>query len=289
MRIASLLPSATEIVCALGAGKSLVGISHSCDRPAGALGLPRLTRTAVPMGVSSREIDHAVRDCLARGESLYTIDTEALAALDPDLVITQGLCDVCAVTKSEVDGALCVSRTAPRVLSLDACTLDQVLESVIEVGRAIEREAEAAALVADLRTRVERVRARSARLTRRPRVGFLEWVDPLMCGGHWNPELVALAGGEDGIGRAGEPSRTIEWRELTAWRPEVLIVACCGFTVERSRREVAVLRERPGFRELPCARSGRIQVFDGAGLFSRPGPALVDSLELLAGVLHPGD
>jgi iron complex transport system substrate-binding protein len=171
------------------------------------------------------------------------------------------------------------------VITLEPCTLEGVFESILEVGRATGRHAEAAALVASLRRRVDAVRARTARRIARPRVAFLEWIDPPMCGGHWNPELVELAGGCDGLGEAGRPRRTVRWEEILAWQPEVLVLACCGFTAERTQEDVAILQQRPGFAALPCARTGRIHVMDGVGHFSRPGPGLVDSLEALAAIL----
>ena len=284
MRVVSLLPSATEIVVALGAGDSLVGISHSCDHPAVAA-LPRVTRTRVPLDASSREIDAVVRERLAGGESLYTIDSETLAELEPDLVITQGLCDVCAVTQREVDDALCTVQALPRVLSSEPHTLAQVLESIVEIGSALQRDTEAAVLVERLRDRVNAVCARTSTRRARPRVAFLEWLDPPMCAGHWNPELITLAGGVDGFGVAGEPSRRVEWDEVIAWEPDVLCVACCGYSAPRARHELDQILRRPDLASLPPVRSGLVHVFDGVGLFARPGPGIVDSLEALEGVL----
>jgi iron complex transport system substrate-binding protein len=285
MRVVSLLPSATEIVLALGAGDALVGVSHSCDDPA-VRHLPRLTRTRVPKGGSSGEIDAVVRDCLAKGESLYTIDAAALDRLEPDLIITQGLCEVCAVTEREVDGVLCRVQVAPRVLSSEPHTVAQVLESITEIGAALGKQVEAANLVVGLRRRIDAVRARTAQVAERPRVAFLEWLDPPMCGGHWNPELVEMAGGVDGIGRAAEPSRTIRWEDVVTWQPEVLCVACCGYPADQSRRELDQLLRRPALAALPFARAGRVHVFDGVGLFARPGPRIADSLEALASALQ---
>jgi iron complex transport system substrate-binding protein len=285
MRVVSLLPSATEIVVALGAGDSLVGISHSCDHPAVAA-LPRVTRTRVPVDAPSREIDAVVRERLAGGESLYTIDSATLAELEPDLIITQGLCDVCAVTQREVARALCTVQALPRVLSSEPHTLAQVLESIREIGAALQRDSEAAVLVEGLRDRINAVCVRtSARRRARTRVAFLEWLDPPMCAGHWNPELIALAGGVDGIGVAGEPSRRVEWDEVIAWEPDVLCVACCGYSAPRARRELDPILRRPELASLPAVRSGGVHVFDGVGLFARPGPGIVDSLEALEGAL----
>jgi iron complex transport system substrate-binding protein len=173
----------------------------------------------------------------------------------------------------------------PRVLSSEPHTVTQVLESITDIGTALGREREAGVLVAELRRRIDAVAARTGSRADRPRVAFLEWLDPPMCGGHWNPELVELAGGVDGIGKAGEPSRRIEWNDVVDWRPEVLCVACCGYLAERSRRELADVLRRPELGSLPFAQSGRIHVFDGVGLFARPGPRIVDSLEMLARAL----
>ena len=285
VRVVSLLPSATEFVVAVGAADSLVGVSHSCDDPAVAH-LPRLTRTRVPAGAPSCEIDAVVRDCLARGESLYTIDAETLAALEPDLVITQGLCDVCAVTAREVGGALCAVQARPRVLSSEPRTVTQVLQSISEIGQALGRDDAAAELVTALQRRMASARARAAAAPYRPRVAFLEWLDPPMSGGHWNPELVEMAGGVDGIGRTGQASRTIRWGDIAAWQPEVLCVACCGSPAARAEEELTSLLRLPDLAALPFARTGRVHVFDGVGLFARPGPRLVDSLELLADAIH---
>ena len=285
-RIACLLPSATEIVRALGLESSLVAVSHSCDFPGRIASLPRVTRTRVPREASSAEIDAVVRDCLRQGESLYELDTAALDLQRPDLVITQALCDVCAVGPGEVRRAIPALRSTPAVLTLEPRTLEESFDTIRQVGAATDRVAPADALVAALRKRVETVRARTRLRKARPRVAFLEWADPPICGGHWNPELVELAGGTDGLGEAGRPSRTVEWEEILAWRPEVMVLACCGFTAERTRHEAIRLRERPGFSSLPCARTGRVYVLDGVGHFSRPGPSLVDSLEALAAVLR---
>ncbi|MBA3260082.1 MAG: cobalamin-binding protein [Gemmatimonadales bacterium] len=287
-RIASLLPSATEIVRALGLEASLVAVSHSCDFPGRIESLPRVTRTRVPKAAPSGEIDAVVRDCLTQGESLYEIDVEALDRLQPDLVITQALCEVCAVGPGELSRVIPALQSVPEVLTLEPHTLEGAFQSIVEVGRATGRVEEAESLVASLRCRVAAIRVRTARRSVRPRVGFLEWIDPPMCGGHWNPELVELAGGRDGLGRAGQPSRTLRWEEILEFQPEVLVLACCGYTAERTGRDVALLRQHPGFADLPCSRTGRIYVLDGVTRFSRPGPGLVDSLEALAAVLGAG-
>jgi iron complex transport system substrate-binding protein len=284
-RVASLLPSATEIVRALGLEAALVAVSHSCDFPGRVEALPRATSTRVPSGAGSREIDEVVRECLRRGESLYQLDDALLERLRPEVIVTQSLCEVCAVGPGEVERAVPVLGSRPAVITLEPHTLDEALDSILTVGDALGRSKEAAALIRGLRRRVDAVRARSALRSQRPRVAFLEWADPPISGGHWNPELVELAGGCDGLGRPGRPSRTLAWEEILDWRPEVMVLACCGFDEARGREDLELLRQRPGFRDLPCARSGRIHVMDGVRLFSRPGPSLVDSLERLAAVL----
>ena len=284
-RVASLLPSATEIVRALGLESALVAVSHSCDFPGRVEALPRATSTRVPSGAGSREIDEVVHQCLRRGESLYRLDAALLERLRPEVIVTQSLCEVCAVGSGEVERAVPVLGSRPVVITLEPHTLDEALDTVLSVGDALGRSREAAALVRGLRRRVDAVRARTALRRQRPRVAFLEWADPPISGGHWNPELVGLAGGCDGLGRAGRPSRTLAWEEILDWRPEVMVLACCGLDEARGREELELLRQRPGFTDLPCARSGRIHVMDGVRLFSRPGPSLVDSLERLAAVL----
>lgn len=285
-RIASLLPSATEIVCSLGLEDALVAVSHSCDFAGPVASLPRVTRTRVPHGAASHEIDAVVRECLHRGESLYQLDEALLESLRPDLIVTQALCEVCAVGPAEVGRAVPALSSRPLVITLEPRTLEEVFGAIETVGAAVGRSREAAALVADLRRRVEAIRARGAALARRPRVAFLEWADPPICGGHWNPELVELAGGCDGLGRRGEPSRMVAWEDVLSWQPEVMVLACCGFDEARGQREMELLRRRPGFARLPCARNGRTYVMDGVRLFSRPGPSLVESLERLAATLH---
>jgi iron complex transport system substrate-binding protein len=284
-RIVSLLPSATEIALALGLDQSLVAVSHSCDFPGPVSRLPRATRTRVSPDASSRDIDAIVRQCRQRGESLYQLDVDLLNQLRPDLIITQALCDVCAVGPDEMTKALPALRFSPKVLTLEPKTLAGALQTIEAVGEAVGRSDRARSLVGSLCSRVEQVRSRQAARSHRPRVAFLEWADPPICGGHWNPELVELAGGRDGLGRGGWPSRTLAWGEILAWQPEVLILACCGFTDIRGREELDGLRAWPGFEALPCARNGRIRVLDGVGHFSRPGPSLVDSLELLEAAL----
>jgi len=287
MRIVSLLPSATEIICALGLKDQLVGVSHECDFPAYVEKLPKVTRTLIPANVSSGEIDRLVRQRLQTERALYTLDLPVLQELRPDLIVTQALCDVCAVAEDEVRAAACMLPGGPRVINLEPHTLSEVLASIRQVATAAGVGRSAEETIAGLTARVEAVAARTARLQRRPRVALLEWLDPPFSCGHWSPELVRLAGGDDELGQVGRPSRTLRWDEVQACQPEVVFIACCGFSVERTLRDLPPLWSLPAWRELPAVRSGRVFAVDGSQYFSRPGPRLVDSLEILAHTLHP--
>lgn len=272
LRIVSLLPSSTEICFALGLGEAVVGVSHECDFPAEASGRPVLTAPRVDPGAASAEIDRQVNALVAAGESVYRLDEARLAALAPDLVLTQGVCDVCAVSFNEVRAA--VHRAAPRaeVLSLSPATLDDVLGDVARVGEAAGVPAVAARVVAGLRARLDRLRAETEALAR-PRVLLLEWLSPPFIGSHWAPEILRIAGGDPVLGRDGVPSVPVAWERIVSAAPEVVLVAPCGFRVEQS------LGEMEAFASLPAARRGRVVVVDGSAYFNRPGPRLVDSAE----------
>jgi len=287
MRIVSLLPSATEIVAILGLQDELVGVTHECDYPPGVERLPKVTRTLIPGDAPSAEIDRLVRERLRSARALYTLDVPVLEELRPDLIVTQALCDVCAVAEEEVRAAACGLPGNPRVLNLEPMSLFQVLDSIREVGTAAGIDRRAESVLDDLTARIQAVSARTARLVRRPRVAFLEWLDPPFSSGHWTPELVRLAGGIDVVGREGEPSRTLGWAEIVDRQPEVVFIACCGFSVERTLVDLPLLRSVEGWEDLPAVRSGRVYVTSGSHYFSRPGPRLVDSLEILANALHP--
>jgi iron complex transport system substrate-binding protein len=287
VRIVSLLPSATEIIATLGLDDQLVGVTHECDWPASVLALPKVTKTLIPTDATSAEIDRLVRDRLGAQSALYTLDVEMLQRLRPDVIVTQALCDVCAVAEDEVRNAACMLPNLPPVVNLEPETLDEVLACIRQVAVAVGEPRRADSVIAALRARVDAVAERSARVTHRPRVALLEWLDPPFSTGHWNPELVRLAGGEDGLGREGAKSRTLRWDEVIAYQPEVVLISCCGFTTERALQDVPLLDRVPGWSDVPAVRAGRVYVTDGAAYFSRPGPRLVDSLELLAHVIHP--
>lgn len=287
MRIVSLLPSATEMICALGLEDRLVGVTHECDFPAFVRGLPKVTRTLIPTEAPSAEIDRLVREQLRTNRALYTLELPTLEGLRPDLIVTQALCDVCAVAEDEVRAAACMLPGGPRVINLEPQTLSQVFAAIRQVAKAAGVDREAEEVVGGLTARVEAVVARAAGLRHRPRVALLEWLDPPFSCGHWSPELVRLAGGVEGLGREGRSSRTLRWHEVMAWQPEVVFIACCGFGVERTLDDVPRLQSVPGWQDLPAVRLGRVYVTDGSHYFSRPGPRLVDSLEILAHTLDP--
>lgn len=287
MKIVSLLPSATEMICLLGLEDCLVGVTHECDFPAFVQGLPKVTRTLIPTDAPSAEIDRLVRERLRTNRALYTLDLPTLEGLRPDLIVTQALCDVCAVAEEEVRAAACLLPGGPRVINLEPQTLSQVFAAIRQVAKAAGADQDADEVVGELTARVEAVVARTAGLRDRPRVALLEWLDPPFSCGHWSPELVRLAGGVEGLGREGLPSRTLRWEDVIAWRPEVVFIACCGYGVERTLDDVPPLQAIPGWQDLPAVRSGRVYVTNGSHYFSRPGPRLVDSLEILAHALHP--
>ena len=288
MRICSLLPSATEIVCALGAASDLVGVTHECDYPPEAAGFPKITRSNIPSGLSSRAIDSAVTESLNSAGSLYELDLELLQTLCPDLILTQRLCDVCAVSYDRVQEAVRALPSGPRVLNLEPHSLEEILENIRTVGRAIGRGAAAEEVIGSLRRRIARISARTANLPVRPRTLCLEWVDPPFCGGHWMKELVDLAGGRDDLAKLHRPSCRIEWDQVREFAPEVLVLTCCGFPLERCRAEAALLATFEGAADLPAARSGRVYATDGSAFFARPGPRIVEGLEILAHLIHPG-
>lgn len=289
MRIVSLLPSATEIVCLLGLRDQLVGVTHECDYPAAVLSLPKVTQTLIPHDASSHEIDALVRERLKAQTALYTLNMPVLEELRPDLIVTQALCDVCAVAEEEVKAAACSLPGSPRVVNLEPMCLGEVFDCIQLVGDAAGLSDRARTVIAELRQRVAAVEQRSRQIASRPRVMLLEWIDPPFCAGHWSPELVRLAGGTEVIGVEGQKSQTTAWADILAADPEVLLIACCGFSIERTFEDVPILRAYPGWQDLSCVRNGRVYVVDGSAYFSRSGPRLVDSLEILAHALHPQD
>jgi iron complex transport system substrate-binding protein len=275
------------MICALRLEDQVVGVTHECDWPPSVLCLPKVTHTLIPAQASSGEIDCMVRERLQRHRALYTLNLPVLQELRPDLIVTQALCDVCAVAEDEVHAAACMLPGRPRVINLEPQTLSEVFASIRQVASAAGVDGVAEEVIRGLTGRVAAVITRTARVQRRPRVALLEWLDPPFCCGHWSPELVRLAGGIEGLGQEGRPSRTLRWDEVVAWQPEVVFIACCGFSVERTLRDLPALEFVPGWQHMPAVHSGRVYVTNGSHYFSRPGPRLVDSLEILAHALHP--
>lgn len=276
MRVVSLLPSATEILFALGAGDEVVGVTFECDYPPEARERRVVSTTALPPGLTPAEIDGSVVAALARGEDLYRLEADALRELDPELVVTQDLCAVCALDVSTVDAALTHLGCTAEVVTTDPHTLQEVLASITAIGAAVGRQDEAAALVADLRQRMAAV-WRSTMGRDRPRVAVLEWTDPPYAPGHWIPEMVELAGGENVLGAAGERSTRITWEDLHAARPDVVVVAPCGYGREAAQAQADALVEAGRLPE-----GVHVIAVDADGMWARPGPRLVDGAELLA-------
>ncbi|MCA1716371.1 MAG: cobalamin-binding protein [Actinobacteria bacterium] len=287
MRIASLLPSATEIVHFVGAGDALVGVTHECDYPPGVENLPRLTGTSIDQhSMTSAEIDAAVGERLTDSDSLYSLDAKLLEELNPDLILTQGLCDVCAVSSNVVEQATSALPKTPRVLSMNPTTLSEVLDVTVEVGDALDRGVEAREKVSTLRERLARVEETVAGLPR-SRVGCIEWLDPPFSAGHWVPEMVRLTGGEELFARAGEPSKRLSWEQVFRAAPEVLVLMPCGFDAARAAGEARALPGMPGWEDLPAVENGRVWAVDANSYYSRPAPRLVEGVEILARILHP--
>lgn len=286
MRICSLTPSGTEIVCALGLADELVGVSHRCDYPPEVAGKPVVSQLLVRRETSG-EIDTAIGSAAEAGHPIYELDAALVRALAPDLILTQELCEVCAVPAVLAEELARGLVREPRLISVTARTLDDILGNVERLGTLTGREAEASALLERMRQRIQRVASRAALAPARRRVAYLEWLDPPWAGGYWMPQLLALAGGEDGLGRPGQRSRKLSWPELAAYAPEVLLLAPCGFSLERTLQALSGLFARPEWSALPAVRAGRVYLLDGT-LFSRYGPRVVDGLEALAGAIQPG-
>ncbi len=287
MRIVSLLPSATEIICGLGLREKLVGVTHECDFPADVRELPQVTHSKIPTDSTSAQIDQAVREQLEGQRSLYALDQKMLESLQPDLIVTQTLCEVCAVAESEVQRAVANLESRPKILNLEPLTLGDLYHSIRLVADAAKCPNTGEECVASLQRRVDSVVNRNQNLRYRPKALILEWIDPLFCAGHWNPELVELAGGRELIGKIGERSKTISWQDLVDASPEFLLIACCGFDVERTLQDIPLLELRAQWSSLPCVQNNRVYIVDGSAYFNRPGPRLIDSLEILAHLLHP--
>ncbi len=286
-RIVSLIASATEIVCALGARGRLVGRSHECDYPVDVLQLPALTEPKFKVEGTSAEIDARVRAIVRDGLSVYRVDGEALKSLAPDIIVTQDHCEVCAVSLSDVEAATCTWTGRPvEIASLKPDSMADVYADIARVAGALRAKAAGETLVHDMQRRLDAVRAQVAG-RRKPRVAFIEWVEPLMAGGNWMPELIEIAGGHNLFGQAGKHSDWMQWAELVAADPEVIVVGPCGYGLKRCLQELPLLEAKPGWAELSAVRNGRVYFADGNAYFNRPGPRLADSAEMLAQMIHP--
>jgi iron complex transport system substrate-binding protein len=282
MRIVSLVPSATEMLFALGLGDEVIAVTHECDHPLEALALPRATRDVLDPSLPPADIDAAVRERTLEGKAIYELDEEMLGELEPDLIVTQALCSVCAVSYEEVEKVAERIESQPQVIALDPHTIGEMLGDVRTICQATDRKDRGADFVRAAAGRIDAVRISVRRVTERPRVAALEWLDPIYVAGHWTPQIIEYAGGLDVLGMPGEPSETRSWEEVAAMRPEVVVVMPCGYDAERAAEEARAFAE-------PLKRLGAREVVavDAAAYFSRPGPRLVDGLELMASILHP--
>lgn len=289
-RVVSLLPAATEMVCALGLERQLVGRSHECDFPRSLQSRPACTASRIEASAPSARLDEEVKALGRSGEGLYRVDAERLRALRPDVILTQAQCDVCAVSVAEVEAALADwPGTRPQVLTLAPVRLADLWVDLARVAEALEAGERGAQVIRDLKGRVADVILKATPLARRPTVACLEWLDPVMAAGNWVPELVELAGGRNLFGEAGKHSPWLDWNSLVQRDPGVLVVIPCGFDLGRTEREMPALTGRLGWGRLQAVRQGRVFLADGSAYFNRPGPRLVDSLEMLAEMLHPGE
>jgi iron complex transport system substrate-binding protein len=281
MRIVSLVPSATEMLFALGLGADVVAVTHECDYPPPAQQLPKVTRDVLPSGLDAAQIDAAVKERTLAGESIYELDAAALHDLAPDLIVTQALCSVCAVSYDDVRAIADEIASRPQVISLDPHTVGEVLGDARTLAQATDRKDAGVELIETAAARIDRIRV-AVKDARRPRVAALEWLDPPFAAGHWTPQLIAYAGGEDVLGFPGENSEQRTWEEIAAARPDIVIVMPCGYDAEIAYREAEMHRD-----ELAALGAGAVFAVDASAYFSRPGPRIVDGLELLASVLHP--
>ncbi|HEY7934102.1 MAG TPA: cobalamin-binding protein [Solirubrobacteraceae bacterium] len=281
MRIVSLVPHATELLFALGLGEQLVAVTHECDYPPAALELERVTGDVLAEGLSAPEIDAAVRERTLQGEAIYELDEELLREIEPQLIVTQALCPVCAVSYEDVAKLADTLPSKPRVIALDPKTLGETLDDVRTLAQATDRRQRALELVNEIAGRIDRVRL-AVRGAPRPRVAAIEWLDPVYVAGHWTPQMIEIAGGEDVLGLPGEHSRVVSWEELAIGKPEVVVVMPCGYDAPRALGEALRYSE-----ELAMLGAARVVAVNASAYFSRPGPRLVDGLELLGHIFHP--
>jgi iron complex transport system substrate-binding protein len=288
IRVVSLIASSTEMVCALGEGDRLVGRSHECDHPEWVRRLPAVTAPKFPTDGTSYEIDQRVRAIVQEGLAVYRVDAAKLDALAPDLILTQSQCEVCAVSTRDVEAAVCqMVRSHPRIVSLEPNALDDIFTDLMRVAEALGVPDRGRALVAQWRARIDAIAEKARALPQRPTVACIEWVEPLMAAGNWMPTLVELAGGVNLFGTAGKHSPWMRWDELVARDPDVIVVLPCGYDIARAAQDLPYLTGRPEWPSLAAVRGGRVFIADGNQYFNRPGPRVVESLEILAELVHP--
>jgi iron complex transport system substrate-binding protein len=287
-RIVSFLPSATEMVCALGLEDQLVGITHECDYPPSIRNKPVVVRSAISIDTMTQaEIDRTVSELLRNGKSIYQVDEKLLQELAPDLIVTQDLCQVCAPSGNEVSQALHALPKEPQILWLTPKSLRQIAENLCAIGEAAGCLEKAEELVASGRAVLKQIAETAARAPSRPRVFCMEWLDPVYCSGHWVPEMVRIAGGVDHLGHEGSDSVRLAWEDVLAWKPEVLLIMPCGYHLDQVMEIAPKLLARPGWRELPAVQQGRVYAVDASSYFARPGPRVVEGTQLLAHLIHP--
>jgi len=286
-RIVSLLPSATEILFALGLGEQVVGVSHECDFPPAARSKAVVIHSRIPQGATPSEIDRVVREFSSRGESVYAVDGEALRSLAPDLIVTQDLCHVCAASPEDLAAVLATFDRKPEVLCLNPLDLGDVWRDILWVGEETFRAHAAEALIETIGEKLGDLEEQVRNTTARPSVAFLEWLQPIYVGGHWIPEMIQLAGGRDVLGKPRTPSFRVTLEDVVAAQPDILIAAPCGYTAEQARQEYHSMNFPQGWHDIPAVRTGRVYSLDANSYFSRPGPRLITGLEILAKLFHP--
>lgn len=287
-KIVSLLPAATEIICALGLEENLVGRSHECDFPESVKQLPVCTEANFPDGLSSADIDVKVKEILADALSVYTVKREQIKALAPDVVITQAQCEVCAVSLKDVEEALenYLDKQA-QIISLQPNKLDEILNDITTIAKALNVQQAGTELVENLQERVDIIKHKLKFIDSKPTVACIEWLEPLMISGNWVPGLVSIAGGTPVLAQEGKHSPYIEWDDILQQDPEIIVLMPCGFSIERTMREINLLLDRPGFASLKAVKNDRFYIADGNQYFNRPGPRIVDSIEILAEIIRP--
>lgn len=288
MRICSLLPSTTEVVCALGLADNLVGVTHECDYPPEVRDKSKVIMSFInPDELSSREIDRLITKNRNEGKSTYLIDIAALREANPDIILTQGLCEVCAVSGNEVVESVKALGRTPEIISLEPSTIGQILDTILTIGDATGTKDRADELVGKLRSRLGRIESLFSGERDRPRVFCMEWLDPPYAAGHWIPEMVELAGGANGIGKPGEPSRKVSWEDILDFAPQIILVMPCGFNIEDTLKEIDTVASNEYWNKLPASRRGHAYLVDANSYFSRSGPRIVDGLEIMAKIIHP--